>query len=145
MADMFESGIYARGVSRRTYVTLRRKAARCLRKGQSVVLDATYGQPSERAALRQLARHTGARLYVILCRADEAVLQSRVAARLTDSHSTSDARPEPWPALRSAFVEPTDTLVAFEADTTQPAEVLVDQILSDIYATETRVAGTRAA
>ena len=64
---------------------------------------------------------------------------------MTDSHSTSDARPELWPVLRSAFVEPTDTPVAFEADTTQPPEVLIDQILSDIYATETRVAGARAA
>ena len=65
VADAFESGIYTRGMSRRTYAILRRKAARWLRRGQSVVLDATYGQPSERAALRQLARHTGARLYVI--------------------------------------------------------------------------------
>jgi uncharacterized protein len=145
MADGFESGIYTRGMSRRTYAILRRKAARWLRRGQSVVLDATYGQPSERAALRQLARHTGARLYVITCRANDAVLQSRLAARMTDSHSTSDARPELWPMLRSAFVEPTDTPVAFEADTTRPPEMLIDQILSDIYATETHVAGVRAA
>ena len=143
--DAFERGIYTRGMSRRTYAILRRKAARWLRRGKSVVLDATYGQPSERAALRQLARHTGARLYVITCRADEAVLQSRVTARMTDSHSTSDARPELWPALRSAFVEPTDTPVAFEADTAQPAEVLIDQILSDIYTTETPGAEARAA
>jgi hypothetical protein len=141
----FESGIYTRGMSRRTYAILRRKAARWLRRGRSVVLDATYGQPSERAALRQLARHTGARLYVILCRANESLIQSRLAARVAESHVTSDARPELWPALRSAFVEPTDTLVAFEADTTQPPEVLFDQILSDIYATETHAAEVCAA
>jgi len=64
---------------------------------------------------------------------------------MTDSHSASDARPELWPALRSAFVEPADTPVAFEADTAEPPEVLIDQILSDMYATETRVAGARAA
>jgi aminoglycoside phosphotransferase family enzyme/predicted kinase len=143
--DGFGSGIYSRGMSRRTYAVLRRKAARWLRRGQSVVLDATYGQPSERAALRQLARRAGARLYVITCRADEALLQSRLAARLTDSHVTSDARPELWPALRAAFVEPTETPVAFEADATRPPAALVDQILSDIYATEPHVAEACAA
>jgi aminoglycoside phosphotransferase family enzyme/predicted kinase len=143
--DAFERGIYTRGMSRRTYAVMRRKAARWLRRDQSVVLDATYGQPSERAALRQLARHTGARLYVITCRTDEAVLQSRLAARTNDSRSTSDARPELWPALRSAFVEPTDTQIAFEADTTRPPEALIEQILADIYATETPVAKARAA
>jgi aminoglycoside phosphotransferase family enzyme/predicted kinase len=141
----FETGMYTRAMSRRTYAILRRKAARWLRRGQSVVLDATYGQPSERAALRQLARHTGARLYVILCRANEAVLQSRLATRPADSRSASDARPELWPALRSAFVEPADTPVAFEADTTQPPEALVDQIFADIYAIQTHGAEACAA
>jgi predicted kinase len=132
-------------MSRRTYAILRRKAARWLRRGQSVVLDASYGQPSERAALRQLARRAGARLYVIACRASEAVLRSRLSARLTDAHSTSDARPELWPALRSAFVEPADTAIAFEADTTRPPQALVDEILSDLYATEGHAAEARAA
>jgi aminoglycoside phosphotransferase family enzyme/predicted kinase len=145
VANTFESGIYSRGMTRRTYAVLRRKAGRWLRRGQSVVLDATYGQPSERAALRQLARHTGARLYVIRCRADEAVLQTRLAARMTDQQSVSDARRELWPALRSAFLEPTDTMVAFDADTTRPSEALIEEILSDIYATETGVARARAA
>jgi len=145
VTEDFETGIYSRGMTRRTYGVLRRKAARYLRHGQSVVLDATYGQSSERAALRQLARHTGARLYVIVCRASDAVLQARLATRTTESPSVSDARPELWPALRSAFVEPSDTLVAFEADTTRAADALTDEILTDIYGTETSIAGARAA
>jgi hypothetical protein len=47
--------------------------------------------------------------------------------------------------LRSSFVEPTDTPVAFEADTTQPPEVLIDEILSDMYTTEIQGAEARAA
>ena len=143
--DSFESGMYTRGMSRRTYAVMRRKAARWLRHGRSVVLDATYGQPSERVALRQLARHTGARLYVIVCRADEALLQSRLVARSKDPRSTSDARPEIWPALRAAFVEPTDMHIAFEADTSQSADVLLGQLISDIYASQTSHATAEAA
>jgi aminoglycoside phosphotransferase family enzyme/predicted kinase len=143
--DAFESGIYSRGMSRRTYAVLRRKAARWLRRGQSVVLDATYGQPSERAALRQLARRIGVRLYVIRCQAQDAVLQARLTTRTKDQLSVSDVRPELWSALRLAFVEPTDTLVTFNADTTRPAEALIDEIVSDMYADQAGVAGARAA
>ncbi|HEY1296810.1 MAG TPA: AAA family ATPase [Chloroflexota bacterium] len=143
--DSFECGMYARGMSRRTYAVMRRKAARWLRRGRSVVLDATYGLPSERAALRQLARHTGARLYVIVCRADDALLQQRLLARTTDPLSTSDARPELWPALRAAFVEPTDVPIAFEADTTRPSEALLGQLMSDIYGLQTSSATAEAA
>jgi hypothetical protein len=53
-------------MGRRTYEVLRRKAARWLRQRQSVVLDLTYGQPSERAAVLQLAQRSGARLVVIV-------------------------------------------------------------------------------
>jgi uncharacterized protein len=48
----FERGLYSRASSARTYAALRRRAARYLRRGQSVVLDATYGQPRERRAVR---------------------------------------------------------------------------------------------
>jgi aminoglycoside phosphotransferase family enzyme/predicted kinase len=143
--DAFAEGMYSRGLTRRTYAVLRRKAARWLRRGRSVVLDATYGQPSERSALRQLARHTGAPLYVIGCRAEENVIQTRLNARLSDATSASDARLALWPALRSAYVEPTDAFVAFDADTTQPTPTLIGRIISDIYATHTRGSGERAA
>lgn len=58
--EPFERGMYGRSMTRRTYAILRRQAARWLRRGQSIVLDATYGQQAERAAVRQLARRTGA-------------------------------------------------------------------------------------
>jgi aminoglycoside phosphotransferase family enzyme/predicted kinase len=130
----FERGLYGRSMSRRAYAAMRKQAAKWLRRGKSVVLDATYGQPSERAALRQLARRTGARLVVLLCRADESVLRERLAARMQDTHSVSDARPELWPALKAAFVEPTELLEILSVDTTQPLELAIGQILGALAA-----------
>ena len=126
--DGFERGLYGRSMSRRTYAMLRKQAARWLRRGRSLVLDATYSQPAERAALRQLARRTGARLVVIVCRADESVLLARLAARRHDLHSVSDARPELWPALKAAFVEPTEMSETLSVDTMQPLELTIDQV-----------------
>jgi len=117
-------------MSRRTYTALKRQAARWLRKGQSVVLDATYGQPAERAAVRQIARRCGARLVVVVCQADEAVLRARLAARAVDPTRVSDARLELWPALRAAFNQPTELADVLSVDTTLPLQQVVDQVLA---------------
>jgi predicted kinase len=128
--DPFERGLYSRAMSRRTYAALQRLAARCLRKGQSVVLDATFGQPAERAAVRQIARRSGARLVVVVCQADEAVLRARLAARAADPNRVSDARLELWPALRAAFNQPTELTDLLTVDTTLPLQQVVDQVLA---------------
>ena len=131
--DRFEGGIYSRASSRRTYAAMRRKAARWLRRGKSVVLDATYGQRAERAAVRQLARHAGAPVWFVICRADESILMARLAGRVNDPRSTSDARPEIWPALRDAFSEPTEIENALSADMTAAVDSVVERVVSDIY------------
>jgi aminoglycoside phosphotransferase family enzyme/predicted kinase len=128
-SDGFERGMYSRSASRRTYAMLRKRAARWLRRGRSVVLDATYGQPSQRAAVRQLARRTGARLVFVVCRADESLLQARLAARTRDPRSVSDARPELWPALKAAYTEPAEVSGSLSVDTTQPLNQAVEEVL----------------
>jgi aminoglycoside phosphotransferase family enzyme/predicted kinase len=132
----FERGLYSRSMSRRTYAMLRRTAARWLRRRQSVVLDATFVQPAERAALRQLARRTGTRFMVIVCRADDQVLRARLAARATDSQTASDARLELWPALKAAFVEPTDLRDAIVVDTAQPLDRVLELVMSALVSVQ---------
>lgn len=126
--EPFGRGLYSRSMTRRTYAVLLRRAARWLRRRQSVVLDATFGQPVDRAAVRQLARRTGARLVVLQCQADESVITRRLAARANDTRSTSDARLELWPALRAAFVEPDEVPDALHVDTSSA----VEQVISDL-------------
>jgi aminoglycoside phosphotransferase family enzyme/predicted kinase len=143
--DGFEAGIYSRSMTRRTYASLMRNAARWLRRGQSVVLDATFGQPADRAALRQLTRRTGARLAVVVCRADEATLRERLVARAGDPYATSDARVEIWPALRAAFVEPIDLPLLMEANTVGPTQRIIDRIVAALRASGRDSFGPRAA
>jgi aminoglycoside phosphotransferase family enzyme/predicted kinase len=128
----FERGLYSRASSARTYAVLRRRAARYLRSGHSVVLDATYGQPRERSAIRALAQRTGARLVVLVCRADEAVLRARLAARVQEPGTTSDARLAVWPALRAAFVEPEQVFPTHSVDTQQGVDASLRQALAII-------------
>ncbi|MBV9893145.1 MAG: AAA family ATPase [Chloroflexi bacterium] len=131
-SDSFERGLYSRSMTRRTYALLVRKAGRWLRRGQSVVLDATFGQPADRAAVRQLARRTRARLLVVVCEADEATIRERLAARTHDSRSESDARLELRPALRASFVQPDEVAGALHVDMTRPLEETLADVIRSV-------------
>jgi aminoglycoside phosphotransferase family enzyme/predicted kinase len=128
----FGAGMYSMAMTRRTYTLLRRRAARWLRRGQPVVLDATYGSPVERMLLRQLAAQTGARLVVLECQADEATLRARLAAREHDPETVSDARLPLWSALRAAYVPPRELAAVWPVDMTQPLAQATAQALAVI-------------
>ena len=97
-----------------------------------MVLDATYGEPSQRTALRRLARRLGARLVLLVCRADDELLRERLAARAQGEQTASDARLELWPELRNAFVEPTEEADAVWLDTARPLDEVVDEALAGL-------------
>ncbi len=130
--ERFREGLYGPAMTRRTYATLRRRAAGWLRRGQSVVLDATYGALAERAAVRRLAARLRARLVVLLCQADEATLLARLAARAADPHAASDARLALWPRLRAAFTEPAELPGVVAIDTTAPETTSTQQTLAAV-------------
>ena len=104
----FGEGLYDPSTTRRTYRAMVRRAGQWLRRGRSVVLDATYGNPDERAAVQRLGDRLGVRVVPLVAEADEEVILHRMRQRETQSGVTSDARVELWPKLRDAFVEPTE-------------------------------------
>jgi uncharacterized protein len=127
--DRFGRGLYAPASTRRTYATLRRRAARWLRRGRSVVLDATFGNPAERTALVALARRVGAPLQVVECCVDEDELRRRLAKRQADPLAVSDARPAVWPRLRAAYTPPTELADRLPVDTSAPLAEQVAAVL----------------
>ncbi len=130
--EAFGKGLYGATMTRLTYAALLRRAGRWLRRDQSVVLDATFGRPTHRAALIQLARRSRARLVVLHCRADEALLRARLATHTTAPASVSDARPELWPALRAAFTEPVELPNTVVLDTALPLTDTVRRALEAV-------------
>lgn len=127
--------LYCPAMTRRTYATLRRRAAHWLRLGTSVVLDATYGRPVERAAVARLAKRLGVRLVVLVCEADEATIRARLAARAHDPSVISDARLEMWPDLRAAFTEPNELPDALRLDMTMPMDIVVARVIAELEKT----------
>jgi uncharacterized protein len=128
--DSFRQGLYDPATTERTYAALRRHAVRWLRRGRGVVLDATYGNPSERAQVQHLARRLGAELRIVLCQADDATLRARLARRATEQGVVSDARLELWPQLRAAFTEPDEIAGVLSVNATGTPEETAEEGLA---------------
>lgn len=128
--DAFGSGLYDPAMTRSTYAALRRDAARWLRRGRGVVVDATFGDPTERAHMQRLARRLGAEVRVVLCDADDATLIARLERRATERGVVSDARVELWPELRAAFTPPEEQPSVLRVDATRNMEDTTEQALA---------------
>jgi predicted kinase len=81
---------YTPDISQRVYRRLMRDAARTLRSGNSVILDATFIEGEKTASLETLAHRLGASFEGLWLSLDLATLQKRIINRGADA---SDATP----------------------------------------------------
>lgn len=90
LAQRLPEEAYAPEVSERVFEALAARAERLLRAGRSVLCDAVYGLPRQRARLAQAARAAGVPFLGLWLEAPRAVMEARVAARVGDA-SDADA------------------------------------------------------
>lgn len=76
---------YSQTINDRVYAALESRAAALLTAGHSVVIDAVAAKPTERTAMADLARRTGAGFAGIWLQASEATLLARLAQRGKDA------------------------------------------------------------
>ncbi|MDE0802153.1 MAG: AAA family ATPase [Acidimicrobiales bacterium] len=87
-------GIYDDATSDQAYDEMLREATLLLRRGESVVLDATWAAERHRSSARSAARATVSDLAEIECVLDPAIAKERIAERLSNPWSPSDATPD---------------------------------------------------
>ncbi|MGZ4690704.1 MAG: bifunctional aminoglycoside phosphotransferase/ATP-binding protein [Acidimicrobiia bacterium] len=107
MASDFGEGIYSDEATAATYEALISRARLLLEHGQSVVLDATWGDARERASAAALAAATSSDLVELRCDAPVGIREQRIARRQRSGSDASDAsvevaralasRADPWP------------------------------------------------
>ena len=90
-SDMFARGRYAPDTVARVYLELVRRADRLLRRGESVILDATWRDPGERHLAALAASRAGAACLAVACDAPERERRDRVAGRSARGDDPSDA------------------------------------------------------
>jgi hypothetical protein len=101
--DRDREGLYAPGMSERTYEELRRRAAAHLAAGRPVVVDAMHGRAEERTAAVAIAREAGVPALIAELHLSEGEALARIDAREADPLRTSDATREVYLAQAGRF------------------------------------------
>jgi aminoglycoside phosphotransferase family enzyme/predicted kinase len=104
--EPFEHGIYSQEFTERTYAALLDEAREHLRRGQSVVLDASFLRRDDRKAAARLAAEEGAQFACLELRASDDAVRARLARRLREGGDPSDARWEIYVAQKRRFQRP---------------------------------------
>jgi aminoglycoside phosphotransferase family enzyme/predicted kinase len=119
-----DEGIYRPETTARTYETLLDRARNCLEHGQSVVLDASWSDPTWRDEARTTASEAFADLDELRCVAPVGLIAARIATRAGSGNDPSDATIDvveararvdrPWPQASDVDTSgtPEDTLTA---------------------------------
>lgn len=94
-------GDYRNGTVHDTYEQLFAEARRLLALGEQVIIDATFRDPAQRRAARDLARRTSAELIELRCVLPVDVAAERVAARLAARASSAAGHPSTGAPARS--------------------------------------------
>ncbi len=129
-----DAGIYSKELSQKTYGALRARAERALKRGSSVVLDASYQYGRDRRELRDLAASLRCRICFVLCQCPEAEMKRRMQIREQDPAAISDGRWEIYLEQKKRFEAPSELgpheLVII--DTSPSLEVLLGQLAAKL-------------
>lgn len=98
-----DAGLYTSEWTTRVYDELLRRAQAFLEMGESVILDATFGDPSERARAAAVASTTVSDLIALQCSIPLAVAQARAEQRSASGADVSDADAAVTAALAARF------------------------------------------
>ncbi|EEY59385.1 uncharacterized protein PITG_11407 [Phytophthora infestans T30-4] len=82
--DSLEEGLYSPEMTRRTYDEVLQQCVKHLRKGERVVVDATFRDPVQRQRFITTARTEGALFAFIMCECDREIIKGRMLARKND-------------------------------------------------------------
>jgi hypothetical protein len=137
----FEEGIYSKEASSHTYAKLLLLAQEEVKKGGSVILDATYASEHQRDGVLCLAKDMDANIIFVECMAPYQTLKKRLVEREA-TVTMSDARLQHLKQFRARF-EPLAEIrdeLHIRVDTNEPLNQSIRQILAhDHFATSQQI------
>jgi aminoglycoside phosphotransferase family enzyme/predicted kinase len=101
--EEFGEGIYSKEMSERTYGEALKMAESIIKKGGSVIVDASFKKKAKRNNFSSLARKVGADFFIIECTCPEDTIKLRLEQRLLNKEEASDGRWEIFQAQKKDF------------------------------------------
>jgi aminoglycoside phosphotransferase family enzyme/predicted kinase len=130
----YGTGIYGAEASRSIYEALADLAQQALTHGQSIILDASFSQQTDRQRMATLAHQAGADFVVVECMAPEAVLRERLEQRARDAATISDGRLDILAQFQRHYesVQASESAHHVRLDTAQPRGRCIQQALAAV-------------
>jgi predicted kinase len=122
-----DAGIYTPEWDARTYETLCRRAAEHLRRGESVVLDASWSEPARRAEASKCAASTSSGVIAFQCSVAPTVASARASARALLGTDASDVSGDLAKELGERFVDWPEAVVV---DTSPAPDVVTASVVA---------------
>ena len=132
--EPFGRGIYSKELTDRTYAALLEEARERLRRGQSVILDASYLRREYRRAAARLAAEEGAQFACLQLLAGDEAVRRRLARRLREGGDPSDARWEIYAGQKRRFQRPSEVTAErlIVVDAQQPLAGAARRVLREL-------------
>ncbi|MDO8531926.1 MAG: AAA family ATPase [Dehalococcoidia bacterium] len=129
--DPFNRGLYRPEMTEKTYDALVERARHALKRGQSIILDASFREARHRRQAAAAADDAGAAFYVLEAVCPEPLALRRLERRLEQGASASDARAEIYEAQKRAFepIAEADSVHHMVVDTSRPRGQVIDHVL----------------
>ncbi|MCP3856592.1 MAG: AAA family ATPase [Actinomycetia bacterium] len=124
-----DAGIYQSEFTTAVYDELLREARLLIRRGESVVIDASFPRQRARQLARAVAAEEKAELIELECRADAELAADRIAARAARGPNPSDVNPELARRLAAAR-DQWESALAVDAST--PPEDMVARVANHL-------------
>jgi aminoglycoside phosphotransferase family enzyme len=129
-----DAGIYTPSMTRRTYATLLEEAEALLRRGQTVIVDATFATAAQRRPFLEAADALGAGCMLVEMTCPEAVARERMRCRAGDADEVSEADWAVYEAARSRFEAPDDVPASrrVRVDSTRAPEEIAGAVIDGL-------------
>lgn len=144
--EAYGAGLYAPDMSSRTYQELARRAQDLLRRGVSVVLDASFLRREYRRLALEAASSTGVDTWVILCRVSSDIARRRLETR-SPEQTVSDGRWEVYLGQLQDYQPAEDVSPerVITLDTSPPREQSMSTLVAELYRRHLRHARDQSA
>jgi predicted kinase len=127
----YGAGIYAGEATTQVYRAMARQAVASARRGQRVVVDATFLVASQRLEFYEACLREGLNPFFIYCFADEETLKKRIVLRMAEGKDDSDAHIGVMRRQLQALQEPVElpSFRVLRLDTTKDRPDVIRQAL----------------
>jgi len=99
----YGEGIYSPSMTEKTYAKMAEEAGKAIRRGEGVIVDATFHREAQRRPFLELAAEHRVPMVWIYCQSSEELVRERLRRRVEEGLDLSDGRWEVYLRQKAAF------------------------------------------